>query len=105
MHSPVSTRVHWWPWAIIEAALMCATSVAYERIPPGSHSPLNWLIAPGFIGVFLVGGVHGGASESTIEIVWSIANAAFWTAVLKSVFVDTGAAIAPHWRGNSRKRV
>ncbi len=105
MNSPGSTRVYWWPWPIIAAALKFVTSVAYEKIPPSSHSLVNWLIAPGFLGEFIVRGIHSGASSSTIEIAWSMANAAFWTAVLKSIFVRTGSSIAAQWRGNSQWQV
>jgi hypothetical protein len=105
MHSPDRTKIYWWPWLIIEAALTCATSIAYEKIPASSHALLGWLIAPGLIGELLVGGVHGGASQATREVAWSEANGAFWAVVLKSVFVAASTAIALHRRENWRRRV
>jgi hypothetical protein len=84
----------WLPWLVLGAVLAGFTAVAYERIPEDSHSPLLWLFAPGLIGEMLVGGVHGGAQESTQEIAWSISNGLFWTAVLRVVFALTVATKA-----------
>ncbi|HEV7704575.1 MAG TPA: hypothetical protein VGO46_09795 [Gemmatimonadaceae bacterium] len=66
--------------------LACAFAIAFDRISEVSHSPLEWLLAPGIIGEILVGGVHGLSSESIQNIALGVSNGVFWTAAIWAVF-------------------
>lgn len=73
------------PWIVCAIGVACATFAVYGKISDNSPRLLIWLFSPGFIGAAIVGGVHGGASDSVLEIAWCVSNALFWTAVAKVV--------------------
>lgn len=65
----------------------CATALSLRV--SDRDMPVVWqvLFAPGVIATVLAGGLHGGASSSTLVLVWSVANGLFWAAVVQVVLV------------------
>ena len=68
-------------WLGVAVVLTCLTWIALQRLPEIEDSPFQWLLNPSVIGMMLVGGVHGGASEPLMLTAMSIANGLFWTAL------------------------
>jgi hypothetical protein len=44
------------------------------------HEMFRPLLSPGVIGYILAGGVHGGASAETLDLVWGVGNGLVWAA-------------------------
>jgi hypothetical protein len=61
--------------ALVAAVL---TSVYVHQPFEDERRALDVLIMPGIIGYMLVGGVHGGASVTTLKVATCVANGFFW---------------------------
>jgi len=60
-------------------AIGTATFIAVAMPPAPGAGDWYWpLLIPGYLGFFLVGGVHGGASNLTVAIAMAAANGAIW---------------------------
>jgi hypothetical protein len=67
----------------IAASLGTAIGVAtfMTVASPSGSGPSDWywpLLVPSVVGFMLVGGVHGGASDTTVTIAMAIANGVIW---------------------------
>lgn len=82
---PILRRM--WPYLLV--AIGVASAAGYEGRVSSKPLPgvLKVLLAPGTVGFMLVGGVHGGLSDSVQVLAWAVTNGLFW-AVLVWVFVS-----------------
>lgn len=54
-----------WPWLIVVIVVTAAAAFTAQLNAEPSSWLLRYLFAPGVIGYFLVGGIHGNASDTT----------------------------------------